>query len=87
MVESIRKGLHASHDRLVELGEVIGGQVFEKGQDFHMEDILQTMIDYFDSRWGDGEDINKYTLGTIGTNQGQPCGADRGSEGGCHPVL
>ena len=78
MVESIRKGLHAAHDRLVELGEAIGAQAFEKGQDFHMQDILQAMIDDFDSRWGDGEDINKYTLGTIGTNKGQPCGYTKG---------
>ena len=43
-----------------------------------MQDILQAMIDDFDSRWGDGEDINKYTLGTIGTNKGQPCGYTKG---------
>ena len=52
MVESIRKGLHAAHDRLVELGEAIGPQAFEKGQDFHMQGILEAMIDDFDSRWG-----------------------------------
>ena len=74
MVESIRKGLHAAHDRLVELGDSIGPQVSAKGEDFHMQGILEAMIDDFDSRWGDGTDINKYTLGTNGTNKGQPCG-------------
>ena len=43
-----------------------------------MQGILEAMIDDFDSRWGDGEDINKYTLGTIGTNKGQPCGYTKG---------
>ena len=59
MVENIRKGLHATHPRLVELGESIGSQTFENGQDFHMQGILESMIDDFDGRWGDGEDINK----------------------------
>ena len=36
------------------------------------------MIDDFDSRWGDGEDINEYTLGRNGTNKGQPCGYTKG---------
>jgi len=78
MVESIRKGLHAAHDRLVELGDSIGPQVSAKGEDFHMQGILEAMIDDFDSRWGDGTDINKYTLGTNGTNKGQPCGYTKG---------
>ena len=47
MVESIRKGLHVAHDRLVEIGEAIGAQAFEKGQDFHMQGILEAMIDDF----------------------------------------
>ena len=34
MVESIRKGLHSAHARLVDLGEVIGAQTLENGQDF-----------------------------------------------------
>ena len=78
MVESIRKVLHAVHDCLVELGETIGVKAFEKGQDFHMQGNLKVMIDDLDSRWGDGEDINKYTLGTNGTNKGQPCGYTKG---------
>ena len=78
MVESIRKGLHTAHDRLVELGDAIGPQVLAKGEDFHMQGILEAMIDDFDSRWGDGTDINKYTLGTNGTNKGQPCGYTKG---------
>ena len=45
---------------------------------FHMQGILDAMIDYFDSRWGDGEDINEYTLGRNGTNKGQPCGYTKG---------
>ena len=36
------------------------------------------MIDDFDSRWGDGEDINEYTLGRNDTNKGQPCGYTKG---------
>jgi hypothetical protein len=43
-----------------------------------MEGILETMIDDFDSRWGDGTDINKYTLRTNDTNKGQPCGYTKG---------
>jgi hypothetical protein len=39
-----------------------------------MQGILDAMIHDFESRWGDGEDINKYTLGTNGTNKGQTCG-------------
>ena len=62
------------YDRLVDLGESIGAQTLENGQDFHMEGILTVMIDDFDSRQGDGEDIKKYTLGTTGTNKGHPCG-------------
>jgi hypothetical protein len=52
------------------MGEDIGAQTLENGQEFHIEDILESMIDDFDSRWGDGEDINKYTLGADGTNKG-----------------
>ena len=78
MVESIRKGLHAAHDRLVELGGAIGAQTFGDGQDFHMQGILEAMIEDFDRRWGDGARINKYTLGTNGTNKGQPCGYTKG---------
>ena len=43
-----------------------------------MQGILEAMIDDFESRWGDGTDINKYTLGTNNTNKGQPCGYSRG---------
>ena len=78
MVESIRKGLHAAHDRLVELGDSIGPQVSAKGEDFHMQGILEAMIEDFDRRWGDGARINKYTLGTNSTNKGQPCGYTEG---------
>jgi hypothetical protein len=78
MVESIRKGLHEAHDRLVELGEAIGAQAFEKDQDFHMQGILEAMIGDFENRWGDGTDINKNTLGTNNTNKGQPCGYTKG---------
>ncbi len=78
MVESIRKGLHAVRDRLVEFGDAIGPEVSAKGQDFHMQGILEAMIDDFDSRWGDGTDINKYDLGTNGINKGQPCGYTKG---------
>jgi hypothetical protein len=78
MVESIRKGLHATHDRLVELGGAISAQTFGDGQDFHMQGILEAMIEDFDRRWGDGARINKYTLGTNSTNKGQPCGYTEG---------
>jgi hypothetical protein len=78
MVERIRKGLHEAHDRLVELGESIGAQSFEKDQDFHIQGILETMIVDFESRWGDGTDIKKYTLGTNNTNKGQPFGYTKG---------
>ena len=78
MVESIRKGLHEAHARLVQLGDAIGAQAWEKGQDFHMQGILEAMIHDFESRWGDGTDMNKYTLGTNNTNKGQPCGYTRG---------
>jgi hypothetical protein len=47
-------------------------------EDFHIQDILEERIDDFDSRWGDGEDINKYTLGTNGTSKGQPCDYTKG---------
>ena len=77
-VERIRKGLHETHDRLVELGESIGAQAFEKDQDFHIQGILEAMIVDFESRWGDGTDINKYTLGTNNTNKGQTCGYTKG---------
>ena len=43
-----------------------------------MQGILEGMIDDFDSRWEDGTDINKYTLGTNDTNKGQPCGYTKG---------
>ena len=59
-----RKGLYAEHFLLVELGETIGAQTFENGLDFHMQGILEAMIDDFDGRWGDGEDINKHTFGS-----------------------
>jgi len=36
------------------------------------------MIEDFDTRWGDGTNINRYTLGTNGTNKGQPCGYTKG---------
>ena len=36
MVESIRKGLHTSHVHLQELGDAIGDQVLENGQEFHL---------------------------------------------------
>ena len=36
------------------------------------------MIHDFESRWGDGTDINKYTLGTNNTNKGKSCGYSRG---------
>jgi hypothetical protein len=39
-----------------------------------MASILQAMIEDFESRCGDGSDINAYSLGTSGTNKGQPCG-------------
>jgi hypothetical protein len=78
LTEQIRKGLNEAHDRLVQLGDAIGAQAWEKGQDFHMQGILEAMIDDFESRWGDGTDINKYTLGTNNTNKGQPCGYTRG---------
>ena len=48
------------------------------GKIFHMQGILEAMIDDVDSRWRDGEDMNKYTLGTNGTNTGQPCGYTKG---------
>ncbi len=35
---------------------------------------IHTMIGDFESRWGDGTDIDKYTLGTNNTNKGQTCG-------------
>ena len=70
---------HVEHARLtVELGEAVGAQALEYGQDFHMQGILEAMIDNFDSRWGDGEHIHKCTLGTNGTNKGQPCGHIKG---------
>ena len=73
-MESIRKVLHASGDRLEELGAVIGPQILPTGTEFHMESILEAMIRDFDSRWGDGSDIQAYSLGTHNTNKGQPCG-------------
>ena len=54
------------------------GRIQCSGQDFHMQGILEAMIDDFDSRWGDVEDINKYSFGTNGTNKGQPCGYTKG---------
>jgi hypothetical protein len=43
-----------------------------------MQDILEGMIEDFDTRWGDGTNINRYTLGTNDTNKGQPCGYTKG---------
>ena len=57
-MESIRKDLHAAGDRLEELGAAIGPQILPNGVEFHMESILEAMIRDFDSRSGDGSDIN-----------------------------
>jgi hypothetical protein len=35
-----------------------------------MQSILEAMLEEFDSRWGDGSDIRKYSLGILGTNKG-----------------
>ena len=43
-----------------------------------MQGILEAMIDDFDSRWGDGTNINNYTLATNGTNEGKLCGYTKG---------
>ena len=53
-------------------------RLLKMGKIFHMQGILEAMIDDVDSRWRDGEDMNKYTLGTNGTNTGQPCGYTKG---------
>jgi hypothetical protein len=44
MVEHIHKGLHEVHECLQELGTVIGTQILPDGQEFHMENILESMI-------------------------------------------
>ena len=36
------------------------------------------MREDFDSRWTDGSDINKYSLGILGTNKAQVCGYTKG---------
>ena len=69
LVERIHKDLHAVGDYLEELGVVIGPQILPNGSEFHMESILEAMIRDFDSRWGDGSDINTYFLGTHNTNE------------------
>jgi hypothetical protein len=73
MVEAIRKGLKEATQCLKELSQSIGEQVLENGKDFNMESILGAMIEDFESRWGDGLDINNYSC-RLGTNRGQPCG-------------
>ena len=50
----------------------------ENGQEFHVEDILEARIEDFDTRWGDGTNINHYTIGTNDTNKGQSCGYTTG---------
>ena len=45
-------------DHLEELGAAIGPQILPNGVEFHMESILEAMIRDFDSRSGDGSDIN-----------------------------
>ena len=75
---AVFQGRHASLARLEELGDAIRAQVLENGQDFHMKDIVEVMIEDFDTRWGDGTNINNYTLRTNGTNKGQPCGYTKG---------
>jgi hypothetical protein len=47
MVAHIRKGLHEAHERLQKLGTVIGSQILPDGQEFHMENILESMIEEF----------------------------------------
>jgi hypothetical protein len=74
MVERMCKGLFEEHERLQELGTLIDVQILPDGEEFDMEIILQTLIEDFESRWGDGSDINTCSLGTSGTNKGQPCG-------------
>ena len=74
MVECIHKGLFEAHERLQVLAAAIGVQILPDGEEFDMESILQAMIEDFESRWGDGSDINTCSLGTSGTNKGQPCG-------------
>ena len=74
MVEHIHKGLHEVHECLKELGTVIGTQILPDGQEFHMENILESMIEDFESRRADGSDINTYSLDTSNTNKDQPCG-------------
>ncbi len=53
---------------------MIDTQILSDGENFDMEIILQTMIEDFESRWGDGSDINAYSLGTLVTSKGQPRG-------------
>ena len=74
MAECIHKGLFETHERLQELGTVIDTQILSDGENFDMEIILQTMIEDFESRWGDGSDINAYSLGMSDTNKDQPRG-------------
>ena len=47
MVTRIQKGLHEAHERLQKLGTVIGTQILPDGQEFHMENILEAMIEEF----------------------------------------
>ena len=70
IVERIRKGLHETHECLQELGATIDAQILPDGQEFHMENILEAMIEDFESRWGDGSDINAYSFDTSDTNKG-----------------
>ena len=60
------------HDRLQELETVVGSEVLSNGEEFHMESILEEMID--ERRWGDGSDINEHSFGISDTNKGHPCG-------------
>ena len=57
-MESIHKDLYGAGDLLEELGVSIGPQILPNGVEFHMESILEAMIRDFDSRSGDGSDIN-----------------------------
>ena len=74
MISEIRTGLVAAQARLAELAAAVGPQEVEEREDFSVDSMLDSMIQDFEYRWGDGADILCFKYGQHGTGKGQPCG-------------
>ena len=73
MIEDLREELSDARDRLEELLLAVG----RSSCSFDLTSIVQTMIDDFEDRWGNGSSVLEFKYGHHGTGKGQPCGYKR----------